>query len=459
MFQEDEVLKQMRSNCCIFSQAKPCKHCFSCIGLICKKKPEELNAFETAKLLEYKLYQMNFNDFAKRVNDNFRKNGGFLENVLYTMRVNADQIFNVTVETWNEERGTLKPIEHLGKGMRSIYMLSLLEAYMDGENRLPSMIMVEDPEIFLHPKLQKVSSEILYRLSKKNQVVFSTHSPNLLFNFNSRQIRQIILDEELYSVAREHTDIDAILDDLGYTASDLMNVSFVFIVEGKQDKSRLPLLLEKYYSEIYDDEGNLYRIAIITTNSCTNIKTYANLKYMNKIYLRDHFLMIRDGDGKEPEMLAGQLCRYYDERNTVDVDKLPKVTRQNVLILKYYSFENYFLNPSVMVKLGVVGSEDEFYEILLEKWKEYLYRLKSGRHLVEVIGQDIESVDDLKRYMEEIKIYMRGHNLYDIFYGRYKKDEKELLKRYIELAPREDFKDILEAIDQFVYFDSRKKEL
>ena len=26
----------------------------------------------------------------------------------------------------------------------------------------------------------------------------------------------------------------------------------------------------------------------------------------------------------------------------------------------------------------------------------------------------------------------------------------------MELAPREDFKDILEAIDRFVYFDSRK---
>ncbi len=104
-----------------------------------------------------------------------------------------------------------------------------------------------------------------------------------------------------------------ILDDLGYGANDLLNVSFVFIVEGKQDKSRLPLLLEKY----------------------------------NQVYLRDQFLMIRDGDGKDPEELASQLCRYYDERNQEDVDRLPEVTRRNVLILKYYSFENYFFNPAV----------------------------------------------------------------------------------------------------------------
>lgn len=58
--------------------------------------------------------------------------------------------------------------------------------------------------------------------------------------------------------------------------------------------------------------------------------------------------------------------------------------------------------------------------------------------------------------MEEIKIYLRGHNLYDIFYGRYKKEETELLIRYIELAPREDFADILDSIERFIYFESRK---
>ena len=35
--------------------------------------------------------------------------------------------------------------------------------------------------------------------------------------------------------------------------------------------------------------------------------------------------------------------------------------------------------------------------------------------------------------------------------------EKEILRAYIDLAPKEDFKDILDAIDRFVYFDSRKR--
>lgn len=97
---------------------------------------------------------------------------------------------------------------------------------------------------------------------------------------------------------------------------------------------------------------------------------------MNQLYIRDQFLMIRDGDGQDAEQLKRQLCRYYDEANLADADKLPRVRPENVLILKYYSFENYFLNPAVMAKLGIVSSPEEFYCILWEKWREYLHRLK-----------------------------------------------------------------------------------
>lgn len=102
------------------------------------------------------------------------------------------------------------------------------------------------------------------------------------------------------------------------------------------------------------------------------------------------------------------------------MDRLPRVTRENVLILKYYSFENYFLDPKIMEKIGVIKSEDDFYEILLKKWNEYLYKL-------------------------------------NISYGRFRKNETEILKSYIEEAPRDTFKDILDAIDRFVYFENRKK--
>lgn len=238
-----------------------------------------------------------------------------------------------------------------------------------------------------------------------------------------------------------------------------MNVSFVFIVEGKQDRNRLPLLLEKYYSEIYDENEKLQRISIVTTNSCTNIKTYANLKYINQLYLKDQFLMIRDSDGKKPEYLVKQLCNYYNNRQQEEQGAIPRVKPRNVLILKYYSFENYFLDPKVMTKIGVVKSEEEFYNILYQKFKDYLYRLTSVRRMQRIIGKRINSKKDVIENMESFRIFVRGHNLFDIFYGRYRgEEETTILKRYVEEAPRECFRDILDAIDKFVYFENRKKE-
>ena len=136
------------------------------------------------------------------------------------------------------------------------------------------------------------------------------------------------------------------------------------------------------------------------------------------------------------------------------------MTDRNVLILKYYSFENYFLDPKVMAKIGVIKNEQQFYDILYAKYTEYLYKLKSMRNMQERFKIKIDGPEDIKDNLEKIRIYVRGHNLYDIFYGRYKGDkEPDILTKYIEEAPRETFADILDAIDDFVYFNSHSADV
>lgn len=458
-FYDKESFQMLKDNECTFDPTRKCNRCFQCIGLINKKSPEELTLFETARLLQYKLFNTKLTAFEEKVNRHFHRNGSPSQEIRYVLDFDLDNLLHIDTQLYNIERSSfVGSINMFSESIKSIYALSLLEAYIEESETLPCIILMEDPEIYLHPQLQKVASEILYRLSKKNQVVFSTHSPNLIFNFSSKQIKEVILDKDYYTITKAETDIDEILDDLGYTANDLMNVSFVFIVEGKQDSNRLPMLLEKYYSEIYDEEGKLKRITIIPVNSCTNIKTYANLKYINKLYLKDQFLMIRDSDGKNPRYLTKQLCNYYGQRAKEDIGNLPKVEPKNVLILKYYSFENYFLDPKVMTKIGVVKSEEDFYNILYKKYKDYLYKLSSTKRMLRNNNIRIRNKQDIKDNMELIKTYVRGHNLFDIFYGRYHGEaEQEILRKYIDVAPRETFQDIFDAIDSFVYFENRRK--
>lgn len=452
----DEVI----NNTCIFDNTRPCNDCFDCIGYINKKKPVELSLQETFKLVNYKLYSTNLKKYASSINKFFRDNYGKQYEIYYKFDFDIESLLRIRTIVKNNHLDFEKNLDQVNLSMISIYILSLFQAYIEVEGVMHNLIIIEQPELHLHPEFQKIASEIIYRLSKKNQVIFTTHSPHMLYNFSTKQIKQIAIDYETQNTVLGSADsIDQVLDDLGYSANDMINADFVFIVEGKDDRSRLPMILDKYYSEIRDEDGDLNRIAIIPTNSCTNIKTYANLKFINRGFLKNNFLMIRDSDGHNPEALVKELCRYYYRRIKDDDAKIPRIKPENVLVLKYYSIENYFLNPRIMMALEVIETEESFYEILYDRYVQYLHKLKSTRRFIAKTGIHIGSVEDVKKYIEEIKIHIRGHNLFDIFYHKYyrKSDQHEIIKRYIDIAPREEFEDILGRIDRFIFFENRKK--
>ena len=83
----------------------------------------------------------------------------------------------------------------------------------------------------------------------------------------------------------------------------------------KQDKYRFILLLNHYYSEICDEDGRLNRVAILTTKQLYQYQDDAKLKIYKSALYEGSFLMIRDSDGKDRDMLGRQLCKYYDEKS------------------------------------------------------------------------------------------------------------------------------------------------
>ena len=458
-FESREELNRIKDNSCLLRPRDACNQCFECMPDILEKKGGELSLHESLMLVKYNFYQKNLKRYAERVNEFFKINYGQNHVIQYQYDFDFEGMLSMKTVAKNLNNGHAMDMYTASNSLKSLYILSLFQAYIALAERSMNIIIMEQPELHLHPELQKVTADILFRLSKKNQVLFTTHSPNMIQNFSDSQIRQVGLNKLHRTIIKGPTDVDRILGDLGQTASDLMNVSFVFIVEGKDDRSKLPLLLETFYSGIRDEEGNLSRIAIIPTNSCTNIKTYANLKFINKTFLKDNFLIIRDSDGKDREELVRHLTSYYDQRRIYDDAKIPRITPNNVLILKYYSIENYFLDPEIMVQLGIIKDIESFYEILYSKYTQYLYKLRSTKHMKRQTGLWFDGPEDIKANIETIKVYVRGHNLYDIFYSRYsKKEQLNLMQDYIRLAPREAFEDILDSIDSFVYFINRVRK-
>ena len=105
---------------------------------------------EISRLLEFKMYQVNLSSFTRRLNENFHKNGG-LEEILYSLNWNPEEIFKIQAQIYKEESGRLVSIDNLSRGMKNIYMLSLLETYSGERDQVPAIVLVEYPEMYLHP--------------------------------------------------------------------------------------------------------------------------------------------------------------------------------------------------------------------------------------------------------------------------------------------------------------------
>lgn len=83
------------------------------------------------------------------------------------------------------EDGEERKLDDLGQGTQRIIVASILKAYIDIliEEKIhvekPILILFEEPEIYLHPKLKKTLNATLGEIARKNnhQVIITTHDP------------------------------------------------------------------------------------------------------------------------------------------------------------------------------------------------------------------------------------------------------------------------------------------
>lgn len=131
------------------------------------------------------------------------------------------------------------------------------------KHRQPTVFLIEEPDVFMHPGLQKTFLEYLLSVSEEagHQFFITTHSPYLLDlamrpSFGSSQQRT---SPSLYRVymtngcsnlrAFEPTDAWETLRDLGHSSADVLHPNGIIWVEGPSDKIYLKTWLEKFACE------------------------------------------------------------------------------------------------------------------------------------------------------------------------------------------------------------------
>jgi predicted ATP-binding protein involved in virulence len=84
-------------------------------------------------------------------------------------------------------------ITGLSSGEKQLFLRALALKFLEVNN---SVILIDEPEISLHPQWQKKIIDVYESIGKNNQLIIATHSPHIIGDIESKQLRVIKKDKD-----------------------------------------------------------------------------------------------------------------------------------------------------------------------------------------------------------------------------------------------------------------------
>lgn len=294
-----------------------------------------------------------------------------------------------------DKHGIETSFERRGSGMRRLLMVAffqyLAERGIDTNGKF--IYAIEEPENYIHPRLQRELIFSFNELAKKGyQILITTHSPVFVGSTPGEDLTLVTREDGLSGVMQTpRLDLEDVAMELGVEPSDqIIGYDAIVFVEGITDiefynKIAKTLKESGNISADFDDKNIGFVICV-----GDNIKHYINRRTLKK--LCQNFAVVVDSDRTKPEDEISK--RKKEWKSKVESDE------GYFHILRKREIENY-LHINALKRKGLPESGYDEYTNMKKTFNKKIYRVINDMTTDEILEMD--SYEENGRNHNELK--------------------------------------------------------
>lgn len=267
---------------------------------------------------------------------------------------------DVEIKVWHIEPSTRRddlsfPLSACGTGIGQV--LSILYVVLTAND--PRVVIIDEPQSFLHPGAAKKLIEILRDLSKsgnfpQHQYIISTHSPTIIASADPSTIVMLRYTESCQTAvsvmnSEDTRELRSLLDEVGVRLSDVFGMDKILWVEGPTEEKCYPLIIKGILKK------PLRGIQVLATKNVDDFQgNRAGIIF-------DIYDKLSGSQSLFPPAIGFLFDREL--RTPQEMESLRKRSSNPVEFLLRRMYENYLLHPEAIA--DVLNKLDEYREKLI----------------------------------------------------------------------------------------------